>query len=220
MANRTRDIPIQFFVTAEEKKMIRKKIILSRTANMGAYYAEDNILRRLEKNRHKARIPQNASFKVRMFVQMTSYVADGNHPGFDQWSRKNNLKEASKTFSYLSQHNLLNYEEFQNRISDLESSIHVADEKIRQTQKAIQNQKVIQKHCEVYRACHDVVLAEKDTPDKVLYRKQYQAEYQLHGVTLKELAELGIHKLPSSEKLQRQQMEFSPASADVCIAQL
>ena len=37
MANRTRDIPIQFFVTAEEKMMIRKKMILSRTANMGAY---------------------------------------------------------------------------------------------------------------------------------------------------------------------------------------
>ena len=37
MANRTRDIPIQFFVTAEEKKMIRKKILLSKAANMGAY---------------------------------------------------------------------------------------------------------------------------------------------------------------------------------------
>ena len=36
----------------------------------GAYYAEDSILKRLEKNRHKARIPQNASFKVRTFVQM------------------------------------------------------------------------------------------------------------------------------------------------------
>ena len=32
---------------------------------LGAYYAEDSILRRLEKNRHKARIPQNASLKVR-----------------------------------------------------------------------------------------------------------------------------------------------------------
>ena len=37
IANRTRGIPIQFFVTAEEKKMIRKKILLSKTANMGAY---------------------------------------------------------------------------------------------------------------------------------------------------------------------------------------
>ena len=40
IANRTRDIPIQFFVTAEEKKMIRKKILLSKTANMGAYLRE------------------------------------------------------------------------------------------------------------------------------------------------------------------------------------
>ena len=79
---------------------------------LGAYYAEDSILRRLEKNRHKARIPQNAPFKVRTFIQMISYVADGNRTGFDQWAKKNNLKEAAKTFSYLSQHNLLNYEEF------------------------------------------------------------------------------------------------------------
>ena len=174
---------------------------------LGAYYAEDSILRRLEKNRHKARIPQNASFKVRTFVQMTSYVADGNRTGFDQWAMKNNLKEAAKTFNYLSQHNLLNYEEFQNHISDLEASIHAANNNIQQVQQAIQNQKVIQKHCEVYRACRDVILAEKDAPDRLLYRKQHRAEYQLHETTLKELAEFGIHKLPSAEKLQRQQME-------------
>ena len=39
--------------------------------------------------------------------------------------------------------------------------------------------KVIQKHCEIYRACRDVILAEKDAPDRLLYRKQYKAEYQL-----------------------------------------
>ena len=33
-----------------------------------------------------------------------------------------------------------------------------------------------------------MVRVEKDTPDKALYHKQYQAEYQLHDVTLKELA--------------------------------
>ncbi|MDO4647015.1 MAG: plasmid mobilization relaxosome protein MobC [Eubacteriales bacterium] len=37
MANRKRDIPIQFFVTSDEKKQIRKKMILSKTSNLGAY---------------------------------------------------------------------------------------------------------------------------------------------------------------------------------------
>ena len=130
---------------------------------------------------------------------MTSYVADNKRTGFDYWAKKNNLKEAAKTFSYLSQHNLLNYEEFQNHISNLEASIHAADNNIQQVQQAIQNQKVIQKHCEVYRACRDVILAEKEAPDRLLYRKQHRAEYQLHETTLKELAEFGIHKLPSAE---------------------
>ena len=37
MAERKREIQVKFWVTSEEKKMIRKKMILSRTANMGAY---------------------------------------------------------------------------------------------------------------------------------------------------------------------------------------
>ena len=81
-------------------------------------------------------------------------------------------------------------------------------EAIAQAQQVLQNQKVIQKHCEIYRACRDIILAEKDAPDRLLYRKQHKAEYQLHETTLKELAEFGIHKLPSAEKLQRQQMEL------------
>ena len=60
---------------------------------------------------------------------------------------------------------------------------------------------IIKKHCEVYRACRDMVRTEKDAPDKALYRKKHQAEYQLHDVTLKELTALGIHKLPSADKL-------------------
>ncbi len=37
MADRKRNVQILFWVTPEEKKMIRKKMILSKTANMGAY---------------------------------------------------------------------------------------------------------------------------------------------------------------------------------------
>lgn len=37
MTERKREIQVKFWVTPEEKKMIRKKMILSKTANMGAY---------------------------------------------------------------------------------------------------------------------------------------------------------------------------------------
>lgn len=34
-------------------------------------------------------------FNATKFVQMTSYVVDGNRTGFDHWAKKNNLKEAA-----------------------------------------------------------------------------------------------------------------------------
>jgi len=37
MAERKRNVQVLFWMTPEEKKMIRKKMILSKTANMGAY---------------------------------------------------------------------------------------------------------------------------------------------------------------------------------------
>ena len=37
MAERKRELQVTFWVTPEEKKMIRKKMILSKTADMGAY---------------------------------------------------------------------------------------------------------------------------------------------------------------------------------------
>ena len=37
MAERKREIQVKIWIAPEEKKMIRKKMILSRTANMGAY---------------------------------------------------------------------------------------------------------------------------------------------------------------------------------------
>ena len=37
MHKRQRDILIRFFVTAEEKKLIRKRMILSKTSNMSAF---------------------------------------------------------------------------------------------------------------------------------------------------------------------------------------
>lgn len=171
---------------------------------LGSYYTEDKILARLEQNRHKTKLPKNISREVRVFVQMTSYVAENNYPGYEQYIKRNNLKEAAKTFNYLSEHNLLNYEEFQNHISDLNASVEAAEDQILQLEKAIGKHQHLQRRCENYRVCRDVIRGEKDTPDKAAYRKQHVKEYQLHDSILKELSDLGIHKLPSPEKLQKQ----------------
>lgn len=37
---------------------------------------------------------------------MTTYLSDHNKAGFEHWAKLNNLKEAARTFNYLSEHTL------------------------------------------------------------------------------------------------------------------
>lgn len=43
-------------------------------------------------------------------------------------NKLNNLKEAARTFNYLSENNLLNYEDFQQHVSDVDASVKAADQ--------------------------------------------------------------------------------------------
>lgn len=58
---------------------------------------------------------------------MTTYLSDHNKAGFEHWAKLNNLKEAARTFNYLSEHNLLNYEDFKNHVADSADAIQATE---------------------------------------------------------------------------------------------
>ena len=171
--------------------------------SLGSYYTEENVRLRLEKNRYKTKSPKNLSREARLYINISTYVTTGNREGFERWAKLNNLKEAAKTFNYLSENNLLNYEDFQQHISDVENSIKAADQRIQEISTELTTQKVIQKHCDSYRLCRKVIEDAKSAPNPTAYRSRHQAEYQLHDSLKKELQDLGITKIPSSEKIQK-----------------
>ena len=171
--------------------------------SLGSYYTEENVRLRLEKNRYKTKTPKYLSREARLYINISTYVTTGNREGFERWAKLNNLKEAAKTFNYLSENNLLNYEDFQQHISDVENSINAAEHRIQEISSELITQKVIQKHCDSYRLCRKVIEDAKSAPDRKIYRSRHQAEYQLHDSLKKELQDLGVTKIPSSEKIQK-----------------
>ena len=171
--------------------------------SLGSYYTEENVLLRLEKNRHKTKSPRNVSREVRLFVNISAYVNTGNRAGFERWAQLNNLKEAARTFNYLSENNLLNYEDFRQHIADIDNSIIATEQRISELSSEISHQKLIQKHCTSYRACRKIVENAKTSPDPQKYKTAHQSEYKLHDSLKQQLQDLGITKLPSPEKLQK-----------------
>ena len=109
----------------------------------------------------------------------------------------------TRIFNYLSENNLLNYEDFQQHISDVDASVKAAELRIAKIRNELTTQTVIQKHCDSYRLCRKVIEDCKSAKNPKAYRTRHQAEYQLHDSLKKELQDLGITKIPSSDKIQK-----------------
>ncbi|MGN9055787.1 hypothetical protein ACTNA4_04855 [Bariatricus sp. HCP28S3_A7] len=171
--------------------------------SLGSYYTEENVLLRLEKNRHKTKTPHNVSREVRLFINISAYVSTGNRAGIERWAQLNNLKEAARTFNYLSENNLLNYEDFRQHIADVDNSIIATEQRISELSSEISHQELIQKHCSSYHTCRKIVEDAKTAPDPQKYKAAHQSEYKLHDSLKQQLQELGITKLPSPERLQK-----------------
>ena len=171
--------------------------------SLGSYYTEENVRVRLEKNRYKTKAPRHLSREARLYINISTYVTTGNREGFERWAKLNNLKEAARTFNYLSENNLLNYENFQQHISDITDSVKAVDQRIEEISTELGTQKLIQKHCDSYRLCRKVIEDCKSAKNPKAYRSKHQAEYQLHDSLKKELQDLGVTKIPSSEKIQK-----------------
>ena len=146
--------------------------------SLGSYYTEENVRVRLEKNRYKTKAPKHLSREARLYINISTYVTTGNREGFERWAKLNNLKEAARTFNYLSENNLLNYENFQQHISDITDSVKAVDQRIEEISTELGTQKLIQKHCDSYRLCRKVIEDCKFAKNQKAYRNKHQAEYQ------------------------------------------
>lgn len=170
---------------------------------LGSYYTEEKILYRISQNRSRLKIPKNVSREVRLYIDISSYVSSGNRSGFEYWAQRNNLKEAARTFNYLSEHKLLNYEDFQNHISDMNASLQTAKKQLVQIHSELNKQKLIQKQCAAYRITRQIVQDENSADNPELYKQQHSQEYALHQSLKNELKSMGVTKLPNPERHDR-----------------
>ena len=111
--------------------------------SLGSYYSEENVRIRLTKNRSKVKV-QSTCQRSSPVYQYFHLCYDRQSRGFERWAKLNNLKEAARTFNYLSENNLLNYDDFQQHISDVENSIKAADQKFEEISAELGTQKLIE----------------------------------------------------------------------------
>ena len=51
---------------------------------LGSYYSIENVMKRLEKNRHRLRVPKTVTREIRIFIDMAEFVEKDNYAGFER----------------------------------------------------------------------------------------------------------------------------------------
>ena len=137
----------------------------------------------------------------------TQLIVDLRYSLISRFNRSINIRKMLLEIFIIQQvifeNNLLNYEDFQQHLSDVDASVKAADQRITQINNELSTQKVIQKHCDSYRLCRKVIEDCKSAKNPKAYRTKHQAEYQPHDSLKKELQDLGVTKIPSSNKIQK-----------------
>lgn len=175
---------------------------------LGNYYTDDKILERIGHARSQVKTYRASNRQIRLFIEMEPFLLNKDQAGFEYWAKLQNLKEASKTFCYLCDHNILNYEDFLRRESGLSQAISAAESAAISINGQLTGKRLIQKHCQNYRRGKSVVDKEKSEKNKAAYQQKFKAEYVLYESSKKALHQLQVTVLPASDRLNSEITEL------------
>lgn len=121
----------------------------------------------------------------------------------------NNLKQASKTLNYLTEHNINSYSELESRIDETCKQFDDTADKFKSVERNLNDINILRKHISTYKALRPVYDKYVKSNNKAKFEKEHQREIILFKASHKYLSqEQTDRKLPTLESVNVQRMEL------------
>lgn len=178
----------------------------TRAKTLGADYEKDALLRRIGQPGKRPRRSASQAWKdgrVNLLLDIQSRL-EGRGPGYERWLKIHNLKEASRTLNYLTEHGITEYELLAARASDAAQQLDAVSASIRQYEHRMEEIAELRTHIVHYAKTRDTYLAYRKTPprEKPAFRAAHETDLLLHEAAKRAFDELGAKKLPRVKTLQ------------------
>ena len=181
----------------------------TRAKTIGENYTEERIKERIQSRNPRRRQMQTARKGVSLIIDIQNSIKAQESKGYEHWAKINNLKEAAKTLNYLSENNLLQYEDLEKKVEDIHSSYARTGDDLKRIEARLREVQPLLKNIANYRKLKPVYDAYMKVKDKSAFRAKHEAElviFEAAKTTL--LAMQGDQKLPSLKALQAEQQRL------------
>lgn len=194
---------LAFRVTGQKK--------FTRLRSLGEEYSEDEIRSVIAGGKtrtpSKTKRPARQAQGVNLLVDIQAKLQAGKGPGYERWAKVFNLKQMAQTINFLTENNLLEYAELEEKAAAASTRFNELSAQIKAAETRMTEIGNLKTHIINYSKTRDVYTAYR----KAGYSKQFLSEHEgdilLHKAAKKAFDELGVKTLPTIKALQAEYAE-------------
>ena len=176
----------------------------TRLKTLGADYTEEAIRKRIAGIRSRnVKIPKQEQ-GISLLIDIENNIKAQQSAGYEHWAKIHNLKQAAKTMNFLTENNILQYEDLIKKIDEIILDSEQTACSLKQNEKKLSDMAVLIKNISTYQKTKDIHRGYIKAKDKEAYRRKYESSLILYEASGKALKDAGIKKLPELAALQKE----------------
>ena len=173
----------------------------TRSKTIGDNYTEERIRERISGKR--GRILPTERKGISLIIVIKNSIKAQQSKGFEHWAKVNNLKQAAKTLNYLTENNLLQYSDLEDKVAELRSAFSANSESLKAVEDRLREIQPLIKNLDNYRKLKPVWEEYSRIKNKPAFREKHQAELMIFEAARKALREhYGERKWDSLKEMQ------------------
>lgn len=186
----------------------QERFIRLKSETLGERYSVEGITKRIATKTRK-RKPIIRDNRISLIIDIQNCIKAQESKGYEHWAKINNLKQASKTLNYLTEHNISSYAELEIRIDEMRRQFDDTADKLKSVERNLNDTNILRKHISTYKALRPVYDEYTKAKDKARFEKQHQREIILFKAAHKYLSETQTDgKLPALKTVNAERMEL------------
>lgn len=182
----------------------------TRAKTIGENYSEERLKERIAGRNPRKQQMQTERKGISLIIDIQNSIKAQESKGYEHWAKINNLKQAAKTVSFLTEHSLTSYSELEAKVADIQSSYDRTGKELKGVEARLREIQPIIKNIGNYQRLKPVYAAFRKAKDKPAFRAKHEAELVIFEAAKSTLLAIqGDGTLPSLKALQAEQDQLT-----------